>query len=75
MSLPVKVPTFAAPPDEYDKAYMEGILRQIRLYMTQINAEGTLFCADVITTAMPTDPVGLRPGTLYNDAGTVKIVL
>jgi len=25
--------------------------------------------------ALPTSPVGLRPGTVYNDGGTLKIVL
>lgn len=75
MSLPVKLPTFASPPDEYDKAYMEGILRQIKQYMQFVNAEGNIYCADIIATTLPTSADGLRPGTFYNDNGTIKVVL
>lgn len=75
MSLPVPLPQFESPPDQYDRAYFEHLIQQISTYMKLANASGTLQGGNAKLNKMPTSAVGLSPGTLYNDAGTVKIVL
>jgi hypothetical protein len=63
-----------AAPEQYDKATYDDILRQLRLAVRQINNPGALQATTITLTNLPTSSAGLPAGSVWNDAGTLKIV-
>lgn len=75
MTMPVQQPVFPPAPKEYDQQYMQDVLRTLTAYIRLQNAIGPIVASEVMITQLPTSSVGLRVGTLYNDSGTVKVVV
>jgi hypothetical protein len=73
MTLPVKIPRFEQPPEEYSKDYFESVLRQLTGYMRELNAKGDIEVRGV-QAELPVFDATLRPGTLYVDGGIVKVM-
>jgi hypothetical protein len=65
---------FALPPEQYDRAYFDDMVRSLSQLVVQINNPGELRGTKITLTDLPTSPSGLEPGSLYNDNGTIKIV-
>tara|TARA_R110000772_G_scaffold29957_2_gene74701 strand:- start:4242 stop:4472 length:231 start_codon:yes stop_codon:yes gene_type:complete len=70
----VPAPRLPDPTIEYDVGYMNDLVRTIQLFMEQEKNPGQLRATNITLTNLPTSPTGLEVGSLWNDAGTVKIV-
>lgn len=68
---PPRLPTA---PFEYDRQYMDDLVRAIEAFIDQERTAGELRGTKITLTDLPTSATGLESGALYNDAGTVKIV-
>jgi len=74
MTIPAPLPMIPAAPDEYSKQYMESVLQAITLHLRALNSAGNITTGTIVATQLPVSAVGLPVGTLWNDAGTVKII-
>lgn len=73
MSRNLARPYFPIPPAQYDQQYMYELTRAFSVYIDQQANPGVGRFTNVTLTDLPTSATGLEPGTLYNDAGTVKV--
>ena len=65
---------FALPPEEYDRAYFDDVVRSLSQLVVQMRNPGELRGTKITLTDLPTSSVGLETGALFNDNGTVKVV-
>ena len=65
---------FALPPEEYDRAYFDDVVRSLSQLVVQMRNPGELRGTKITLTDLPTSSDGLETGALFNDNGTVKIV-
>jgi hypothetical protein len=68
-------PVLPLAPTEYNAEYFNQLIRSLNLYLNQIGSTTPIVIDQLTLLALPTSPIGLRPGTVYNDGGTLKIVL
>ena len=68
-------PSLPLAPGEYSPEYFNQLIRALNVYLNQIGSTTPIVIDQLTLLALPTSPVGLRPGTVYNDGGTLKIVL
>ena len=68
------LPNFGSVPEEYQRAYIESMIRQLNEALDHMRAEGDLTTATLQLTNLPTTASGLRAGQVFNDNGTLKIV-
>jgi hypothetical protein len=74
-SVEIPAPRLPDPTGEYDPAYMHDLIRTLQLFIEQERNPGELRATKITLTSLPTSPTGLETGAVWNDAGTVKIVL
>ena len=65
---------FALPPEEYDRAYFDDVIRSLSQLVVQMRNPGELRGTKITLTDLPTSSDGLETGALFNDNGTVKVV-
>ena len=65
---------FALPPEDYDRAYFDDVIRSLSQLVVQMRNPGELRGTKITLTDLPTSSDGLETGALFNDNGTVKIV-
>ncbi len=65
---------FALPPEEYDRAYFDDVVRSLSQLVVQMRNPGELRGTKITLTDLPTSSDGLETGALFNDNGTVKVV-
>ena len=65
---------FALPPEEYDRAYFDDVVRSLSQLVVQMRNPGELRGTKITLTDLPTSSEGLETGALFNDNGTVKLV-
>ena len=75
MSRNLILPFFAIPPREYDQQYFANLKRSFATYMEQQQNPGLERATNITLTDLPTTDVGLEPGTLFQQAGFVKVAL
>lgn len=63
---------FPDPPEKYDPEYMARLVQNLSALNQEIRRKDVTFSL-VCITDLPTSATGLRPGQLWNDAGTVKV--
>jgi hypothetical protein len=68
-------PVLPLAPSEYNPEYFNQLIRSLNVYLNQIGSTTPIVIDQLTLLALPTSPVGLRPGTVWNDGGTLKIVL
>ena len=68
-------PSLPLAPSEYSPEHFNQLTRSLNLFFSQIGSTTPIVIDQLTLLALPTSPVGLRPGTVYNDGGTLKIVL
>ena len=73
MSNPVQLPKLATAPHEYDAEMFQQILKAIDKSLNLLNSSGAVRATRITLTDLPTSASGLETGTLWNDAGTVKV--
>ena len=81
------ISAFPLPPKEWDQQYMMRLIRQLQIMVNQLSqiSPGE-FASDLTNTTaghpisaltlvnIPTSSANLPPGSLWSDAGTIKIV-
>ena len=67
-------PRLPEAPDEYNRQYMEDLIRALETFISQERNPGELRGTKITLTNLPTSTTGLETGALYNDSGTVKVV-
>jgi len=68
-------PFFAVPPEDYNQTYFAEMVRSFSVYLEQAQNPGEGRHTILVLTNLPTDDVGLEPGTLFHQDGFVKIAL
>ena len=68
-------PSLPLAPGEYNSEYFNQLIRSLNVYLNQIGSTTPIVIDQLTLLALPTSPVGLKPGTVYNDGGILKIVL
>jgi hypothetical protein len=68
-------PILPLAPREYNPEYFNQLIRSLNVYLNQIGSTTPIVIDQLTLLALPTNPVGLRPGTVWNDGGILKIVL
>ena len=68
-------PSLPLAPGEYNSEYFNQLIRALNAYLNQIGSTTPIVIDQLTLLALPTSPVGLRAGTVWNDGGTLKIVL
>jgi hypothetical protein len=68
-------PVLPLAPSEYNPEYLNQLIRALNVYLKQVGSTTPIVVDELTLLALPTSPVGLRPGTVWNDGGTLKIVL
>jgi hypothetical protein len=68
-------PVLPLAPGEYNSEYLNQLIRALNVYLKQIGSTTPIVVDEITLLALPTSPVGLRVGTVWNDGGTLKIVL
>jgi hypothetical protein len=68
-------PILPLAPSEYNPEYFNQLIRALNVYLKQVGSTTPIVIDQLTLLALPTSPVGLRPGTVWNDGGFLKIVL
>ena len=68
-------PVLPLAPTDYNPEYLNQLIRALNTYLNQIGSTTPIVIDQLTLLALPTSPAGLRPGTVWNDGGTLKIVL
>ena len=69
----VPAPRLPTPSSEYSVDYMSDLVRSLEAFINQERNPGAIRGTTLTLTDLPTSAAGLETGTLYNDAGTVKV--
>ena len=69
----VAPPRLPEAPEEYTRSYMQDLIRTLEIFIEQERNPGEIRATKLTITDLPTSATGLETGTLYNDAGTVKV--
>lgn len=75
MSRSVPIPLFPVPPREYSPEYMAELTRAFSLALELVQNPGEGRNTTLVLTNLPTSSTGLESGSVWNDSGTLKIVL
>jgi hypothetical protein len=67
-------PFFPSPPAEYSQQYFSQLVRSFAVFAEQVRNPGPVQASSLVLPTLPTSATGLAPGTVWNDAGTLKIV-
>jgi hypothetical protein len=68
-------PVLPLAPTDYNPEYLNQLIRALNTYLNQIGSTTPIVIDQLTLLALPTSPAGLRPGTVWNDGGTLKIVV
>jgi len=68
-------PSLPLAPGEYNSEYFNQLIRSLNAYLNQVGSTTPIVIDQLTLLALPTSPVGLKPGTVWNDGGTLKIVV
>jgi hypothetical protein len=67
------IPFFPSPPADYNRQYMDDIVRAFSLYVSSINTPGEGRNTFTVFTNLQTDDFNLETGAIFNHNGFVKI--
>jgi len=68
------MPVLPLPPAEYDRLYMESLVRAIEIHFLQGAEPGDVRAAKMAATQLPATGGALRVGDIFEDGGILKIV-
>lgn len=67
-------PLMGGAPREYDPKYITQLVRAIEVKFANVLATGPARVSTLNISNLPISDTGLRPGDLWNDSDTVKVV-
>lgn len=68
-------PFFPDPPRQYSQTYFSELVRSFSTYLVNMQNPGLSRATNITLTNLPTTDFGLEPGTLFQQAGFVKVAL
>jgi|TARA_R110000824_G_scaffold263823_2_gene452651 hypothetical protein len=68
------LPVLPLPPAQYDRVYMESLVRAIEIHFLQGAEPGDMRAAKMAATQLPTTGGALRDGDIFDDGGILKII-
>ena len=68
-------PFFPKAPEEYNREYMEQVVRSFAVYIEQMQNPGAGRHTGLVLTTLQTDDQGLGVGELFHHVGQVKITV
>ena len=68
-------PSLPLAPSTYDPEYFNQVIRALNTYFRQLDSTTPVVIDKLTLLALPTNAIGQRVGTVYNDNGVLKIVL
>ena len=68
-------PSLPLAPSTYDPEYFNQVIRALNVYFRQLDSTTPVVIDSLTLLALPTNAIGQRVGTVYNDGGVLKIVL
>ena len=71
---PPPSPVLPLAPLEYDVQYVNNLIRLLNYFIEQQDNTGSIRGSTITLTNLPTSSTGLSPGSVWNNAGTLKIV-
>lgn len=84
----LKLSAFPLPPSDYNQQYMIRLVRQLQIMVNQISSQSPITAGSDLTETdmqhpisaltllnLPTSPTNLPIGSVWNDSGTLKIVM
>jgi len=73
MDYSVTFPTFTRAPEDYSPRYFNDLVRMLNLLTTDIRNPGVGQQTTIILTALQNNDSGLRPGTIFQHGGALRI--
>ena len=70
-----KAPTLPVAPSQYDSNFMSQLIRALTSYFNLLDSTTPIQVDSIILSGLPTNGAGLAIGSVYNDDGTLKIVV
>lgn len=67
-------PSLPLPPTEYTPQYFDQLVRSLNTYFRQVGSTTPIVVDSITLNNLPTSATGLAVGSVWNDAGTLKIV-
>ena len=67
-------PLLPLPPAEYSPQYFDQLVRSLNSYFRQLGSTNPIVVDSITFNNLPTSATGLPVGSVWNDAGTLKIV-
>lgn len=74
MTLPVQPPTLPPPPAEYDRQYMDSLLNTLEGFIRLLNNPGELRGTTLNLSTLPSSPIGLEVGSVFELDGNLKVL-
>ena len=68
-------PVFPRPSATYSEGYMSDLVRALVSLVTYVRAVGEGRQTTIVLTNLQTSDYGLEPGTIFQDAGVLRIAL
>lgn len=75
MSFKAGIPVFPSAPEGYSRVYLDDLVRALNIFAEQAANPGNVRGTDMVLTDLPVSGAGLATGSVFNDSGTLKIVL
>lgn len=70
-TLPDRIPSA---PEQYDQAHMDRLIGMLNQQFTALSGRRKINGTTMNLSDLPTSATGLRPGDIWNDSGTLRIV-
>ena len=67
-------PNLPLPPDDYSAQYFNQLIRSLNAYFRLVGSTTPIVVDSITLNNLPTSATGLPVGSVWNDAGTLKIV-
>jgi hypothetical protein len=67
-------PNLPLPPSDYSAQYFNQLVRSLNAYFQQAGSTTPIVVDSITLNSLPTSATGLPVGSVWNDAGTLKIV-
>jgi hypothetical protein len=68
-------PSLPLPEGQYSEQYFNQLVRSLNTYFRLLGSTTPIVVDSITLNALPTSPTGLPVGTVWNDVGTLKIVI
>ena len=73
MDVRLVLPTFSAPPPEYDQRHIQDLVRSLDALVRVIKAPGEGRQTTIVLTGLQQNDYGLEPGTIFEVRGALRV--